>query len=106
MSPLLRDASCRPRHSVDHKVKALITSETIDEFRMSVEQLMVAFEARFGMKPTALVMCPSDAEIWVAAQKRGLFLFEELEISVNPLADVSGLRRDLAVSRPAKYALH
>jgi hypothetical protein len=46
---------------------------------------MVAFEACFGMKPTALMMCPSDAEIWIAAQKRGQFLLGELKISVNPL---------------------
>jgi hypothetical protein len=87
-------------------VDELISSETIDEFRKSVEQTMVAFEAHFGMKPTALVMCPSDAEIWIEARKRGLSLFEGMAISVNPLADASGLRHDLAVARAGKHVLH
>jgi hypothetical protein len=67
---------------------------------------MVTFKARYGMKPTALVMYRSDAELLIEAHECALSLFEGLEISVNPLASASELRHDVRIVRSSKGRLH
>ncbi|WP_250476096.1 hypothetical protein [Caballeronia sp. GAFFF1] len=76
----------------------LTKTEALTDFRERVEQAIAAFEAKFGTKPAVLVMCASDADIWIEAQRRGIALSEDLGISVDPFATVSGLRSDIPLS--------
>ncbi|WP_027803840.1 hypothetical protein [Paraburkholderia dilworthii] len=69
-------------------------SQQTSEFRRRIEQTIAAFEARYGIRPTVVVLSLGDAELWFRATAEGVSLFEGLAVHVNPLATSSGVRDD------------